>query len=234
MENIMSVIVNKLVFPPACFTGMGLCHNVLRDIVGYLKTGNIKKIVEFGSGSSTEFLLTFKEMYNLEFSVESYDHMLFEGLMPILERNGSTLDVANHNIISNSINFVFKDRHLVQYTDEEYSQIMNGSDFPQGEDLAEKEHDNFRSKNVFYNIKKDDLEGYYDMVILDGPNGNGRSIAFRHLVNKIRTGTKIIIDDYHHYPFIEDCKKFLNVNIIKQINLPDFHRLHGYAILEVV
>ena len=87
---------------------------------------------------------------------------------------------------------------------------------------------------MFYNIKKDDLDGYYDMVILDGPNGNGRSIAFRHLVDKVRPGTKIIVDDYHHYPFIEDCKKLLNVNIIKQINLPDFHRLHGYAILEVV
>ena len=45
--------------------------------------------------------------------------------------------------------------------------------------------------------------------------------------------TKIVIDDYWHHPFLAHCKKLLNVRLIKKKKLPEFHPLHGYAILEV-
>ena len=39
-----------------------------------------------------------------------------------------------------------------------------------------------RQRNNFYNIQPGDISGVYDLMILDGPNGNGRNIAFLHML----------------------------------------------------
>lgn len=59
------------------------------------------------------------------------------------------------------------------------------------------------NKNNFYEIKNNEITGTYDLVVLDGPNGNGRRIAFLYLINHLRNGTFVFIDDYTHYDFIE-------------------------------
>lgn len=213
----VKINLSTLSFPAACFSGTGLDPFQLRDVVPYLEDGSIQKIVEFGSGSSTEFFLTLRAMYNLPFSLDSFDHSQEYCFKPSQDYHDFNLRL----------------RPLMQYTDEEFDQILEGADIPPGQFLPQDQYNNFRAHNTFYKIEDGDLEEYYDLIILDGPNGNGRSIAFRHLRDRVRSGTKIVIDDYHHYPFLAQCHQLLNVRLIKEQQLPDFHPLHGYAILEV-
>jgi len=208
----------KLVFPQQSYDGLGLAPDVLTDIFDYLQDGDVQKVVEFGSGSSTGFLLSCRHTYDLEFSLDSFDH----------STEYCFKSPSSHD------NFNLMIRDLVQYTDEEYLEILNSSNIPTGSLFSKENYGDWRAKNVFYAIEEGDLANCYDLVVLDGPNGNGRSVAFRYLVDRVRTGTKIVIDDYHHYPFVESCKKILNVKLLKKINKPDFHPLHGYAVLEVI
>lgn len=60
----------------------------------------------------------------------------------------------------------------------------------------------------FYDITESNLPDSIDMVILDGPNGIGRSKAFELLTGKVSKGCKVMIDDSEHYPFVD---KFLEV-----------------------
>lgn len=61
-----------------------------------------------------------------------------------------------------------------------------------------------------YDIKKiDDVEilskQIYDLVIIDGPNGPLRSKWYRKFKNNIRSGTIILIDDFHHFKEFSSC-----------------------------
>ena len=69
-------------------------------------------------------------------------------------------------------------------------------------------------KNNFYKIEESDLNGVYDIVILDGPNGNGRNFAFLHIKQYLNSGSIIYIDDYNHYDFVEKCLDNIDCDII--------------------
>jgi hypothetical protein len=60
-----------------------------------------------------------------------------------------------------------------------------------------------RQRNTFYEIKEGELPDVIDVMIVDGPHGNGRSIAFLHGIGRLRKGSFVVIDDYNHYDFIE-------------------------------
>ena len=72
-----------------------------------------------------------------------------------------------------------------------------------------------------------------DLVVLDGPNGNGRSISFLHLKDKLSKKSFILIDDSDHYDFVERCKQVLNAEVIVHENDPSIHPLFNYTIVEV-
>lgn len=54
------------------------------------------------------------------------------------------------------------------------------------------------------------LEGVYDLVIVDGPHGVGRARWYSKFKDYVREGTIVLIDDYHHYKEFGDefCKHF--------------------------
>ena len=150
--------------------GMGFHSTQLEQLAAILKDG-ITKVVEFGSGNSTQFLV--EDM----FKSGEYDEKCF----------------------------------------------INRQD----------EIDNFSARNCFYDMTENDLPDDIDLVILDGPNGNGRSISFLHLKNKLSNGAYILIDDSDHYDFIERCKQVLDVDLIVHENNPSIHPLFNYAIMKV-
>lgn len=43
-----------------------------------------------------------------------------------------------------------------------------------------------------------------DVLIVDGPNGNGRSLAFPLLCKVLKPDALMLIDDFDHYPFLDD------------------------------
>ena len=60
----------------------------------------------------------------------------------------------------------------------------------------------------FYDIMEGDLTSSdYNLVILDGHHGHGRSAAWELLIGKLAKGCVVVIDDFDHYPFKEDFLK---------------------------
>ncbi|MGL4821298.1 MAG: hypothetical protein ACRC5C_15210, partial [Bacilli bacterium] len=43
-----------------------------------------------------------------------------------------------------------------------------------------------------------------DVVLLDGPHGNGRSLAFPMLYDRLAPNALVLVDDHTHYPFEAD------------------------------
>lgn len=39
----------------------------------------------------------------------------------------------------------------------------------------------------------------YDLIIIDGPHGKGRKAWYKKIINNVRSGTIILIDDFHHF-----------------------------------
>ena len=65
---------------------------------------------------------------------------------------------------------------------------------------------NTRTKNLFYEFLPEDLSGKFDLVILDGPNGSGRSLCFNTIKPFLSDTSYIFVDDFDHYPFIDHLK----------------------------
>jgi hypothetical protein len=76
-------------------------------------------------------------------------------------------------------------------------------------------------------------EYWIDLAILDGPNGNGRSISFLHLKDKISKDCAIFIDDSDHHDYLERCSQVFDTEILVHVNDPQIHPLFNYAIVKV-
>jgi hypothetical protein len=51
-------------------------------------------------------------------------------------------------------------------------------------------------------------------MIVDGPHGNGRSIAFLHSIGRLQKGSYVVIDDYNHYDFVEKFQLLFKTQLI--------------------
>ena len=68
----------------------------------------------------------------------------------------------------------------------------------------------------FYDLEESDFStSMYDLVILDGHHGHGRSQAFEFLKNKLAPGCLMVIDDFDHYSFVEDFEKMFPNSVLK-------------------
>lgn len=180
----------------------------LFDILNGFK-GNIQ-ILEFGSGQSTQFLVDYKLYTNKNINIDSYD-------------NDTKYCFQN----SKEYNFLnLKITELISCSDEHFNKQLeekkyNGEYFTKHELLPYNHPKFWRQRNCFYDIKSDELDKKYDLIIIDGPNGNGRNIAYLHLQNCVKPGSIIFIDDFnasdgdYEYKFIENLKNLLNVEEIE-------------------
>jgi len=169
--------------------GWGLSKKCLNDIFTIIKSFESKPInvLEFGSGVSTDFLVDLiGEGYDLH--IVSYD---------------------------NDLTFATKSRHLnlkliisslVETFDSDFENLFRERKYVKSffHKLVTEIHT--RQKNVFYEINEEDLPKTVDLLIVDGPHGNGRSIAFLVGLNRLKNGSYVIIDDYNHYDFVEKFK----------------------------
>ena len=108
-------------------------------------------------------------------------------------------------------------RNLIHCSDDEISKIFatNNLDLSVFEKYTDTP--SFRQKNCFYDIQTNDLKDKYDLVIVDGPNGNGRSLAFQFIKNRMNNNSYILIDDHPHYCFIAYLVRTFGDNKIKKI-----------------
>lgn len=59
------------------------------------------------------------------------------------------------------------------------------------------------------------FEQKFDLVLVDGPNGNNRKFWYRKFKNYVKPGTIILVDDFNHYTsFGEELDKHFNYELL--------------------
>lgn len=167
------------------------------------------RILEFGSGASTKFLIDYQKLYNKKMEIVSFDDstewcyktqkgddkILKLNIRNLIECNGENYDYQMTNKIINKQLFY---KRMVKPT--------------------------WRQRNCFYDIQNGDIEGLFDIVILDGPNGNGRNFAYCFIQKHLNKNAVILIDDYdatdneYDYKFINNLTYYFNVEEIYKYN----------------
>lgn len=171
---------------------------------------NIKDIVEFGSGYSTRFLCDLIYKNGLNTNIDSF------------ENNDKYL------ILNNEDNLSLKFRNLVECDDDSFDLMFSKKEYDKNLFNVRTLSPQNSQKNCFYEIFEDDLKDCYDLVVLDGPLGNGRSIGFLHIKDRVKTGSLILVDDYSHFHF-EFFKKMNKILKTKIIHMDD-----EFVLVEVI
>ena len=216
-------------------SGPGLDRIALEQLFKILESKEKDKhpiinILEFGSGFSTQFLADYKEYSNKKIYIDSFDNdpkWCFQNAdkYPFLNLNVAPLISCNENDFNRQI----KEK---QYDMDCFKTHIS---LPYGHPKY------WRQRNCFYNVEK--LKDHYDLVIVDGPNGNGRSLSYLHFKDKVSKGSFILIDDHNSrdddfdYKFIENLKNIISVKEIyvheNNIN-PSWKNGANFALFEVI
>ena len=216
-------------------SGPGLDLIALKNLFKILESkGNNKtdivNILEFGSGFSTQFLVDYKEYSKKNIFIDSFDNdpkWCFQNAdkYPFLNLNVAPLISCNEHDFNKQIK----------------KKTFNKDYFKKHVSLPYGHPKYWRQRNCFYDVKN--LKNNYDLVIVDGPNGNGRSISYLHFKDKVSKGTFILIDDHNSkdgdfdYKFIEYLKNIIDVKEVyiheNKIN-PCFENGSNFALFEVV
>ncbi|MCW8877700.1 MAG: hypothetical protein OQJ89_04035 [Kangiellaceae bacterium] len=208
------------------FNGFAVAESAIRALFYNLLLDEKSKynIIELGGGQSTLFLNQLSNQ--LDISLYSYEHdqEWFEKLKEMVGEN----DALNLNLSP-----------LANVSDHEFTEILNsdnGFDIWRNKSmpLAENMDKDTRAKNCFYNVSEPQLPSIdiADVFILDGPHGNGRALAYSIFKKFIGKGTYILIDDYHHYPFLPQLQELYNVEVIVEKRYQ--HSNKGWVLAKVV
>lgn len=156
----------------------------------------IKKVLEFGSGISTQYLIDKSLSLERKLFITSYDNDI-------------------NYAYKNNKNFDFFDlriRNLIECSDNTYNYLFENKIYDKSLMKEKKSKLSTRQKNNFYDINSNELDDDYDLVILDGCNGNGRSLSYLHLKNL--KNFYFFIDDFNHHDIHEKFKKiFKNTSL---------------------
>lgn len=78
-----------------------------------------------------------------------------------------------------------------------------------GDPVSIQDYDRYTIHNTFY-AEVEDLpleDNSIDVMIVDGPHGNGRSLAFPLFRAVLKPNALVLIDDFDHYPFLQDLQR---------------------------
>src|SRR5688572_2005800 len=121
---------------------------------------NEVNVVEFGSGRSTEFLVDLMNKYNVPVNVYSFDdskEYAYKGTHPRLKLN----------IVP-----------LVECGDHVFRQMFGDKKYDASKMIDKITPVHTRQTNTFYKVENSMLPDRIDLMIVDGPHGNGRSLAY--------------------------------------------------------
>jgi hypothetical protein len=180
--------------------GWALSRNALEALAHELSSIPYPRICEFGAGVSTVFLSSYPTPGG---TVDS-----FESVAGFADRIMGHVDPGRVRLHL---------RPLRVLSDGDMGALMGGIESPDaftsmGRLAGVDELENPRLRNAFYDVER--LGDSYDALVLDGPNGNGRSLAFPLLRERLGPGALILIDDCTHYPFIADCGRFFSFDLV--------------------
>jgi len=78
-------------------------------------------------------------------------------------------------------------------------------------------------------------EGPYDLVLVDGPNGDKRSLWYEKIRSVVKPGTILLIDDFNHYKcFSDELDRNFNYEILSHHEEPFVpYGEHSWKIVKV-
>jgi hypothetical protein len=169
-------------------------------------------VVEFGAGYSSVALAEFLRRVAPATVLDSYEHqeVFAEALRKRLPSGGQVrLHAAP----------------LLQVDDERFAALLSGAapaaQFRSaGRSVSPEALENTRLRNAFYDLGATGVPGPpVDLVILDGPHGNGRSLAYPLLADRLAIPCWLVLDDYDHYPFLDDLGKLFEFEEVQRLNM---------------
>lgn len=215
MEKILEKLEGRPDGWALSLSGFQDLHNKVLNVL----SRNRKKIniLEFGSGVSTQFFILYGKERNINIELDSFDND---------EKYAFFDEHENLNLmIRRLVDCTTKDLDLMF----EKKSLDRTKFFDAGVTIP---HEDSKKRNCFYDIRNGDLKEYYDLVVLDGPTGQGRRVSFLHIKEHVKAGTYIFIDDISHYDFLERMKKvFENVEFVSGNKE---HEKHVYSIYKIL
>ena len=190
--------------------GWALSKNEIRSFaIHVLKTNPEPTIIELGGGQSTLFWKFLAQTKNTRIKVSTFEHHPNWGKqLRSAVADCTAIEVHCYN--------------LRQISDQEWNTIFT---FPEGTKnswphmgtlVPQSEFENTRIRNAFYDIPSQAFPPHasIDGMIVDGPHGNGRSLAFPLFFDCLKPDAWMLIDDFDHYPFLDDLAKIFRFKMI--------------------
>ncbi len=207
------------------FNGFALTESSIRCFLYYfLQREQIAyHICEFGGGQSTIFLSILSKYMNL--TVTTYEHDP-EWAQYLIE------NINNKNIVINTCKLmqINEDNRKEMFFNPNQSRNIWKNNC---NSIEIEQYKNPILINGFYDIGNDQMPYQnIDAIILDGPHGNGRSMCFPLLYDYIGNGTLILLDDYHHYPFLEDLNTLFDFRILEERRYTYSNK--GWVVLQII
>lgn len=78
--------------------------------------------------------------------------------------------------------------------------------------------------------------GSFDLILIDGPNGDKRSLWYSKIRNNVKPGTIILVDDFNHYScFSEELDRNFNYEVLDHHEEPFVaYGEHSWKIVRVI
>lgn len=179
--------------------GTGLNKKVYIKLIEILNNyDNEIRVLEFGSGMSSKFFIDYQRIYNKKLELVSFDDSEKWCYKKRDEKEDKILKLYIRN--------------LVKCKDEDYNYQIENKIINKKMFFKNISQTTWRQRNCFYDIQDKDIEGLFDIVILDGPNGNGRNLAYNYMRGHLNKDAIILIDDFDakdgdfDYKFIDILK----------------------------
>lgn len=131
--------------------GWGISRLGFEKLFEILQTIESPRIIEFGSGKSTEFFEDYYDEINSNLNVRSFD---------------DNIDFAYKSSIKPKIEVRLRD--LVECSDNDLDEMFEKKQIIKSLFVNKTSPLETRQKNNFYKFKDDDIEGIYNIVLLDG------------------------------------------------------------------
>lgn len=207
------------------FDGFALAESSVRCFLYHLIKRDMKSchICEFGGGQSTLFWNILANHMNL--AVTTYEHDPDWAQYLIGRVNAEKIRIHTCELMQTD------DTGRRKIFDNPFRSREMWRDVSIEVEL--REYKNPALMNGFYNIQSGQFpDRKVDAIILDGPHGNGRSLCFPLFYDYIENETLILLDDYHHYPFLDDLGMLFRYEIFYKRNYS--HSNKGWAVLKIV